>query len=526
VWRRANSLNIIAGGAMALIVWRPSDLFDPSFQLTFLSVISIVTLAVPVMLRMQQVGTWRPTHETPYPPSGPGWFRRWSEALFWSERAWKLEMADSNLRYRLFKTPWATRLERWRLQRPLRFALGAVVVSACVQIGMLPLLIIYFHRVSFASLALNIFVGATMALLALAALGAITIAQFSSFAAAPLISLSEKTEWLMVHSIDPITRWGQPSLRFPHYHGVAALVYLVYFILLAMLVRALFKWNPLQPQFMITGATPANKLRLRMALALFALLLCVIFFHPFSGPAPDGKLHVDFLDVGQGDSALVTMPDGATLLVDGGGRPNVDWGRNDGVDSEPFQRDTRSIGERVVSEFLWARGLDRVDYLLPTHADADHIDGLNDIARNFKVRGAIVTRTPADDAEYVRFAETMKRTGVPIERIGAGDVLHFGEVAIDVLWPPPSDDAKAAWRNNDGTVLRIRYGSQTFLMSADIEKETEGALLNAGVDLRSNIVKVGHHGSILTTKTHRAYYALNEAVVCSGDPFLCGQKGC
>src|SRR5213592_4275493 len=85
-----------------------------------------------------------------------------------------------------------------------------------------------------------------------------------------------------------------------------------------------------------------------------------------------------------------------------------------------FERATRSIGQGAVSEYLWSLGLDRVDYILPTHADADHIDGLNDVARNFKVRGAIVARTPADDSEYSRFAATMKEFGVPIERVGAG----------------------------------------------------------------------------------------------------------
>ena len=77
------------------------------------------------------------------------------------------------------------------------------------------------------------------------------------------------------------------------------------------------------------------------------------------------------------------------------GRPNIDWQKTgEFEDDESFERDTRSIGERVVSEYLWARGLDRVDYVLATHADADHIDGLNDVVRNFRVRGAIVARTP------------------------------------------------------------------------------------------------------------------------------------
>ena len=141
----------------------------------------------------------------------------------------------------------------------------------------------------------------------------------------------------------------------------------------------------------------------------------------------DGRLRVDFLDVGQGDAALVTMPDGTTLLVDGGGR--VDYkrsaNRSSDVDDEPFERDARSVGEMVVSEYLWWRGLDRVDYILATHADTDHIDGLNDVVQNFSVRAAFVGRTPARDAEYARFARTAAGVGVPLYTIGRGDLLQL-----------------------------------------------------------------------------------------------------
>jgi competence protein ComEC len=496
VWRRANSINVIAGAGIVLLVWRPSDLFDPSFQLTFLSVIVIVTLAVPTMIRLQQVGAWRPTHATPYPPSCSRSFRLLAEALFWSEREWRADMAAANIRYRLFKTPWASRFERWHVQKPLRFAVSAIVVSASVQLGMLPLLIIYFHRISFASLVLNIFVGLMMVALAFSALAATLIAQLSRFVAAPLLTLSEKIESVMVHSIDPIQRLGIAAIRLPHYHGAGAAIYICYFVALGLLALALAHWNPLRPAT-ITGQTERGlrPSRVRLAFAAFLLLLGVIVFHPFSGPRADGKFHVDYLDVGQGDSALLTMPDGTTMLIDGGGRPNIDWNRDDTDAEAPFERDTRSVGERVVSEYLWSRGLDRVDYILPTHADADHIDGLNDVAQNFKVRGAIVSRTPAGESEYVRFAETMKRSRVPIERIGAGDVLGFGDVSVDVLWPPPTDDVNAAWRNNDGTVLRIRYGNQTIVFAADIEKEAESRIVSAVGDLHSTIVKVAHHGS-------------------------------
>jgi len=496
VWRRANSLNVIGGAALVLLVMQPSDLFDPSFQLTFVSVLSIVLIAVPLLARMQSVGAWRPTTGAPYPPDCARWFRRLSEALFWNDREWRADMARSNISYKLFKTPIAANLERWHIQKLLRYALAAIVVSASVQMGMLPFLIIYFHRLSFASIALNIFVGVLMALLAFVGLAAIAVSHLSPWVGSLLIVCAEKIGWIMAHLVDPFTRLGVASIRLPHYSGMAACVYVLYFIPLGFLIYELTRWNPLRP---VSISKVHNKIlspiRLRIAATVFAGLLALIVFHPLSAARPDGQLHIDFLDVGQGDSALLTMPDGTTVLIDGGGKPNITHDTDDGEVEDAFERDTRSIGEGVVSEYLWSRGMDRVDYLLPTHADADHIDGLNDIAQNFKVRGAIVARTPANDPEYVRFATTMKAAGVQIEKIGAGDVLHFGKVSADVLWPPPIADPDAPWRNNDGIVLRVRHGDHSFLFTADIEKKAEAGVLSESVNLQSSVVKVAHHGS-------------------------------
>jgi competence protein ComEC len=223
----------------------------------------------------------------------------------------------------------------------------------------------------------------------------------------------------------------------------------------------------------------------------------VLVLHPFSIQAHRGKLQIDFLDVGQGDAALLTMPDGSTLLIDGGGRPQ-------------FPKDTansrqRSIGEMVVCEYLWHRGLDSLDYVLATHADADHIDGLNDVVRNFKVRSAMVGRTPSNDPEYAKFANTLVARHTPVQVIGAGDVLKFGDVLIDVLWPHLSDDA-APSRNNDSVVLRVRFGQRTFLLTGDIEKTAEELLSNDR--LEADVVKVAHHGS-RTSSTDRFVSAVH-----------------
>ena len=389
----------------------------------------------------------------------------------------------------------AASLERWHLQRLFRFALTAVVVSASVQIGLLPLTVIYLHRLSIAALALNIFVGVLMAALAFAALTGLLIARLSLWLATPIFLLAEKLNWTMIHLVDPFTSLGIASIRLPHYSGWASGINVLYYLLLALILFAAGSWDALRPDWVERPATRAFSSRnIRFVTVLFGVVLGAIVFHPFSAAKPDGNLHVDFLDVGQGDAALLTMPDGTTLLVDGGGRPNFNVSEVDDGD-EPFERDTRTIGEGVVSQYLWSRGLDRIDYILATHADADHIAGLNDVAQNFKTRGAIVARTPADDEEYRSFAATMKQSGVPISVIGGGDELHFGTVSARVLWPPPIADQSAPSRNNDSIVLLVRYGNKSLLLTGDLEKQGETAVLRKGINLNTDVVKVPHHGS-------------------------------
>jgi competence protein ComEC len=531
VRRRADSLNALGAAALALLAWRPSDLFDPSFQLTFLSVAAIVALGWMLLTRLREVGAWRPTRATPYPPEAPRWFRALGETLFWSEREWRRESRRNVYDYRLFKTGAAARLERWHLQRLLRYAFAAVVVSASVQVVMLPLLVIYFHRLSLASVLLNIFVGALMAFASLGSLVALVLTSFSHALAAVLVWAVERAVWLMAHSVDPFSRARLASLRLPDYEGWRASIYALYYAPLAALVLALARWRPLEldnskderRQAQLRRQTRAR----RVAWVAFACLAFIVVAHPLSAPRADGRLRVDFLDVGQGDSALLTLPDGTTLLIDGGGRPRFRDARtttgtraatNENAqlnvhmsgdeESEPvrFERDARGIGDAVVSEFLWSRGLDHVDYLLATHAHADHMEGLQDVAQNFRPRAALVARTPPRETEYADFAAHMRRANVPVRLVARGDELRLGGVMIDVLYPPPAFAAQTGEAgdgttgaltsgNDDSIVLRVRYGARCFLLTGDIERGAESALVGARDDLRCDVLKVAHHGS-------------------------------
>src|SRR6266498_3045183 len=517
VSRRASSLNALGATALALLGWRPSDLLDPSFQLTFVSVLAIVIFAWPVLEKMAAVGSWRPTRDTPYPPACAPWLRSVSECLFWSERQAQRELERANYNYKLFKVPLARTLERLHLQRLLRYSFGAIMVSVCVQMALLPFLVVYFHRLSFASL----------------------VAQVSAAVAAPLISFANTLNWLMVHSVDPFSKVGMASIRLPEYTGWAGLVYLLYYLPVAMLAFSLSRWRPLHrptsknmraPLALRLVASSLRSLRwgkkegtaetakkaketqrsarvklvprrivwLAMIVQLSAIALIV--FHPFSAGSSRGKLRVDFLDVGQGDSALVIFPDNTTLLIDGGGRPGPFLKDNASGDiengsEERFEPEARSIGESVVSEYLWWRGMDHIDYILATHADADHIDGLNDVARNFSVRAALVARTPGNDPEYSRFSKTLSEQNIPFRIVGAGDVLQFGQVTASVLWPLPSASPNAGSRNNDSIVLRLQLGERALLLTGDIEMAGESAMLEAHNNLRADVIKVAHHGS-------------------------------
>ncbi|HEY3580338.1 MAG TPA: DNA internalization-related competence protein ComEC/Rec2 [Pyrinomonadaceae bacterium] len=500
LFRESSSLNALGAATLVLLVYRPNSIFDPSFQLTFLSVLAIVAIAWPLLRTCTAIGAWYPSRETPQPPVCSRELRWFCEVLFWSERNWVKELARSPYHYRLFKTPLAAKLERYRVQACLRYVFAAMVISGSVQLVLLPLLIVYFHRLSLASLILNIVVSVMLAALSAVALLALLLSQLSLTLATPLSHLANAINWLMVHSVDPFAHFNLASIRVPEYSGWGALMYVLYFVpLLALVLK--------------------KKKPVRLAVAAQLVFVLVVILHPFSNRV-DGKLRVDFLDVGQGDAAVVMLPDGRILLIDAGGA----------TDKQGSNTNRRSIGEAVVSEYLWWRGMDTVDYVLATHADADHIDGLNDVLRNFSVDAALIARSPLDDPEYAKFAQTLSATHTPQATLQAGDIIHLGAVEIDVLWPPATADANAPSRNNDSIVLRATYGQRHILFTGDIEKSAERALVASADDLTADVVKVPHHGSktsstppfIAATHAHTAPIQTQIAIISVGQYSMFG----
>lgn len=492
VMRQGTLLNSLGACGLVLLVWRPHDLFTASFQLTFMSVGAIVACAFPLIENLRAIGGWTPNSTMPFPANVPKWLKRLCEMLYWRDEVWKIDRKRNVWSANLFKSPYLRWLGARGVQGLAAYLFEGVLVSLIVQIWLLPLLVVYFNRFSFASILLNLWVGLFMGLESFSAVTALFFAQINDALALPLVKLTEIFNWLLLSVPRVFVSNDWSSVRPALYSGPMRFVYFLYFIPVLILAIAANRWNPFSYGRGRTDASGVSK----WAAVVIVVLSLIIIFHPFSAPRADGKLRVDFLDVGQGDSTLVTFPDGRTLLIDGGGEASRKTVvEREGEEDEVFEPDRVRVGEKVVSAFLWQKGYSSVDYILATHADLDHIQGLADVAKNFRVRGALLARNPAKDTDFVELSTVLQKREVPVVGIGRGDVLAFEGVKIEVLYPAPDDSPDAVWDNDHSVVLRITFGEKSFLLTGDIESGAERELLHDPSRLTADVVKVAHHGS-------------------------------
>jgi len=503
--REANLLNSLGACVLILLTWRPSSLFDPSLQLTIVSVAGITMCAFPLIEKIRSIGSWMPTANKPFPPKVPAWLRRLCETLYWNPAAWSVESSRQIWSARIQKSPYLARLAERSARRLIAYVFEGLLISIVLQIWLLPISIIYFHRVTPISLVMNLWVGVVLALESFCALVAVALSTISSFFAEPLFTLTEFFNALLINVPAWFTRYEFASWRMPHYSGYGAIVYIFYFVSAAIITILIWRWDPFaltceRDRIHVAGKRVKLLTLTTVASAVIALLLVVVVLHPFSSPRPDGRLHVNFLDVDQGDSALVTFPDGTTMLIDGGGR--MEFQDKDDSD-ESYRPDTPGIGEAIVSPYLWHEGYSSIDYMVATHADADHIQGLAEVAENFDIGLALVGRQPADDPEYIQFSDALARRSIPVKTVSRGRTLKIGGAAVEFLYPLTETSENTVSDNNSSVVIRIVYGGRAFLFAGDIESAAEGELLSGGGTLEADVMKVPHHGS--RTSSTRAF---------------------
>ncbi len=488
-YRAPHWLNTLGACACVLLVTQPSNIFAPSFQLTFGAVLALAGAAAPLYARLRAIGEWRPARATPYPPAAPPLARRFAEALFWRESRFQERMRREPITYRLDKSSWARWLERlgygdWNAQAALRWAFGMLLASACVQVALLPISVAYFNRIALSGGAATLVAEVLMAATLLCALGYFVALGLFPPAAALF-------KWLVTGGVGGLaavadlgSRWG--NWRVPHWEGWGFLaVYGGFALGCWLLGAALHDWRPLD--------RPSRSPRWPLSVALGAALCAVFGWLTVAPPRgwrapPPGWLRVTFLDVGQGDCILLECPTGETLLVDSGGRSDYSRPYPDG-----FREDAPDLGERVVARCLWARGIARLNAIIATHPDSDHVGGFATLAECVRIGQAWHGQARADDPTFQRLAQALDRRGIPRRVVQAGLQARIGAVRLTFLWPPPG--VAPTGTNDDSLALRLDYGRRSFLLAGDIEARSERSLVASGAPLGCDVVKAPHHGS-------------------------------
>ncbi len=458
-YRDRSALNTIGFAALCLLVVSPRSLLDAGLQMTLLAVVSIAGVAVPLLAStvhpyLTATRDLRIVAIDAKLPSRLAQFRVILRML-----AARLERAVSyGFGWRMF--PWAVRITL----RCIEF----LVVSCVVELTMTLPMALYFHRITIFALPVNLFILPLLTLLMPVAL--LTLLALIVWPAAAVVPAAIAAALLHV---------GVTLVR-----GFGSLALGDFRIPAPVLVQSLTFCA-----FLAAGIVLARGGRWQRRAAWAALVLAaVVVVLPRSVDRPRGALLVEAIDVGQGDSLLVIAPDGTTMLVDGGGFGGGPWQAPQDFD----------IGEEVVSPALWARGIRRLDVVALTHAHSDHMGGLPAVLRNFHPKELWVGNNPPV-AAYKSLLDEARTLGVRVRTLRAGDAPSLGDAQIHVLAPFADYKPGAEPGNNDSLVMHVAYGATSVLLEGDAEAPIEDAML-AEPGLESTLLKVGHHGSITSTR--------------------------
>ncbi len=211
-----------------------------------------------------------------------------------------------------------------------------------------------------------------------------------------------------------------------------------------------------------------------MRLGIIATIFVVALAGIWAWGQPDGKLHVTFFDVGQGDAILIESPTGRQILVDGGRYPSLLLDQ---------------LGQEMS---FWDKD---IDIIVATHPDEDHTLGLVQAIGRYRVALLLVNGEEEDTpAAYEELLAAAKGQQIPIRRALAGEVIELGDGArLEILHPGP--DLETEDRNDNSVAVRLVYGDFTALLTGDAEGEAERMMIDSERPLQSLVYKAGHHGS-------------------------------
>ena len=343
------------------------------------------------------------------------------------------------------------------------------LVTFAAQIGTAPLIAHHFFRTYPLGIIVSPFAVGLVSLIVAMGLGLVCI----GLAWLPLAKLLSVLNHVIISIFLMLIgtfgqTWGVVKLTPPTFGG---------FVLYIAVCLGITHWRWVRSQFRIASL---------IGLSVVAIWVWDAAFHE------RGRLlEVVTLDVGQGDAAVVRFPDNRILLIDGGIRRTY-------YNEKKQEMTDYDVGKRIIEPYLDYHGIRKLDTVVLTHPDLDHGGGLGYILENFEVSRLLgISEMPLDSPTNRRLRAIAEARDIPYAFPYAGEIALTPTATLNLLHPidAASTDLLDADKNDDSLVIKLSYGEVDVLFTGDIGKAAETRLIASGQDLRSEILKVPHHGS-------------------------------
>lgn len=363
------------------------------------------------------------------------------------------------------------------IQSILRYVYLTMIVSFAATVGTLPLIMYYFNRISFVTILANIIAVPLLGTLTLSLSMFFILFSFSTVISGFFVQLASFFTQISINIINTLAAlpFSSLSITKPNIIEIA-----VFYSMIFMMMQWIDKKSGL-PRKWSAFRFMAIKYLLIIALLFFAAdMTYQIFKDKWSS-----DLRVTMIDVGQGNSALVQFPRGKNMMIDGGG----------------FMKSSFDVGKGVVAPLLYKKGIKKVEIAALSHPHPDHLLGLIYILNNFNVREIWKTNLSVNTDVFPDWEKAIKMNHIRVSLLSdksPGKIMNG--VNVSVLWPSDyylknirnvSYDAE----NDSSLVLKITYGNVSFLFPGDISSEIEKKLVHSGVNLKSDVLLIPHHGS-------------------------------